>query len=259
MTLIGKTLVFVVLVIAVGICVFATATYTQRRPWFMPTPEGGVDKGNYFVTFALLKTEIDALGNAATAASGAWGANLRELEAKEKLRADRQARMFGVRNADGSVKTKGLLDFARQGNPKPGEPAADAPGFYRLKEDPATRLLDLTDLSATDPGPDKVPLRGADQLLARINADAKAQVDLAAQSQKLRQRQKELSGEIAILDTQVAKQRVIRDHQLNEAAYLAAFEINLVEQRQIVGSRQRQLVEEMKRFGAGPKAEPKGQ
>ena len=55
--------------------------------------------------------------------------------------------------------------------------------------------------------------------------------------------------------TQVAKQRVIRDHQLNEAAYLAAFEINLVEQRQIVGSRQRQLVDELRRFGTGPKGQ----
>lgn len=251
MTSIGKTLVFVVLVFGVGVAVLSAATYTQRPTWFKQPGEGGIDKGNTPLYFSELKKEIDALGNAAVAAGSAWGANKRQLEAAEALRAARAAQMFGVKNPDGTTRTKGLLDFAREGRQKAGMPEVDAPGFFNLKEDPATKLLDLNNTAETIQGPDKLPLRGADQLLARINADAKAGVELAEKSQKLRAQQKQLSADIALLDTRVAKQRTIRDHQLNEAAYLAAFEVNVNEQRKIATRRQAQLIDELKKFG-GP-------
>lgn len=250
MTFIGKLLVFLNLVLGVGIAVFATAVYAERPPWFLQTIDGGVDKGNTPYTFAQLKTDIDKLSGAATAASGAWSTNLKRVEAAEKLRAARQVKMFGATAKDGT-RTKGLLDYAREGNPGPGVAAADAPGFYNLEQDSTTKLLNLDDLSKTVTGPDKEPLRGADRLQSRIDADAKAAADLTVTSAKLLVRQTELSGDIGLVDTQLNKRRTIRDHQLNEAAYLAAFEINLTEQRATAGRRSAQLVTELKKFG-GP-------
>lgn len=255
-TYLGKALVFALLVFGVGVGVFATAAYTQRPTWFMEPPEGGIEKGHSPVYFKQLKTEIDTLGNAAVAASATWGANLRRVEAAEKLRADRAALMFGTKNPDGSVKTKGLLDFAREGNPGPGEPAADAAGFYHFKEDPATKLLDLTERSDVVKGPDGRPLRGTDRLLDRVTADAKAAEESAQMSLKLRRQLKVLGDEIGLVDTQVAKQRTIRDHLLNEAAYLAAFEVNVTEQRATAGRRRAQLEAELKKFGVAPGKNP---
>jgi hypothetical protein len=88
MTLIGKLLAFLNLIIGLGFVSFAATLYFQRPAWFEPIPEV-VDKGNAPVTFAQLKQEADNLGRAAGVASAGWGQQLKKLEALEARRSAR--------------------------------------------------------------------------------------------------------------------------------------------------------------------------
>ena len=259
MTFIGKLLVFLLLVLGIGCAVFATTTYTQRPPWFTKNAtEGGVDKGNVVYTFELLNSEIDALGKQAVAASQSWGAEYKALQAAEKTRADRQVKMFGATNKDGS-RTRGLLDYAAEGV-DPKDP--DSPAFFDLqeKEDPVTRLvlLDLDDRSKVVPSPDqpldakqKLPLKGTDTLQGRLVKDAAESQQYAETSVKLRAEQKQLGEQIVLTTTRIAKQTDIRDNLLNEAQYLADFEVNAAEQKDTVGRRRAQLRSRLSVFGIG--------
>ena len=259
MTFIGKLLVFLLLVLGIGCAVFAAATYTQRPPWFVKNAtEGGVDKGNVVYTFELLGGEIDALGKKAVAASRSWGAEHKALEAAEKTREERRIKMFGATNKDGT-RTRGLLDYAAEGV-DPKDP--DSPAFFDLqeKEDPATRLvlLDLDDRTKVVPSPDqpaaakqKVPLRGTDTLQGRLVKDAAESQQYAQTSVKLRQEQKQLGEQIVLTTTRMAKQTDIRDNLLNEAQYLADFEVNATEQKDTVGRRKAQLLRRLSVFGIG--------
>lgn len=253
MTFIGKLLVFLNLIVGIGIAVWSTAVYTQRPAAYGDIPDS-VDKGNSPVIFKQMAAEIDAAGKSAAAASAGWGRQLKVLEAAELLRDDRRVKMFGQVNRDGTKAKQGLIDYARGGN------KAGGAAFYNLKEDPATRLLNLSPTAAdVVKGPNNQPLRPADVLLAEYQRDALAiygtpdgegtftgglTQDIAA----LRAEQKRLGADVVTVERQVLAQLVIREDQRNEAAYLAAFEVNVAEQRETVVRRRDQLLRRLSVF-----------
>lgn len=249
-TTLGKFLVFANLVLGVGAATVGTTLYGQRPGWFDPPAEGGFDKGHAPVTFKGLAADIDAAGKAAQAAAAAWAAETNRLTAAEQARAARQLKMFGRTAADGK-RQPGLLDFARD-----GDPAFGGAGFFNLKADPATKLLDLDrrpDAKGKDGGlvigPDGLPLRGADTLLERFNVDSQAIIDLAAQDKKLRLLQRQLGAEVGAQEVRVLAQRVIRQNLLDEAAYLDDLRVNAAGDLDAVAARAAQLRRRLALFG----------
>ncbi|MBX9583135.1 MAG: hypothetical protein K2X87_22740 [Gemmataceae bacterium] len=246
MTTFGKLLVFANLVFGVGAATWALAVYSQRPGWFEPVPEGGPRPGGP-PSFASLAAEIDTLGKAAVSAGSAWTTQYNRLVQAEDVRAVRQAKMFG--GTVGGAKVPGLLAVARAG----GYPKAGDAAFFNLKDDPATKLLDLDPNPAEKGvvvlGPDGQPLRGADTLLAVFNAHAKRIAEAAAESTKLRAEQRKLGEAVADLETRVLKQREIRENVRTEAAYLAGLEVNTVGQLDWAKTRRDQLARRLAAFG----------
>jgi hypothetical protein len=251
MTFVGKTLVFLNLVAAIGAAVWATALYTNRPSYFVDIKESSIDKGNAPRTFPQMTAEIDARTRAANLAAANWGAQVKALQAAEAIRSDRHARMFGT-YPDGTrpAGVKGLIDYAHEG----GMPDANGGGFLNLVEDPATRLLDLSP-SLKDAasfkkvvvhGPDDQPLKGTDTLLDQFTKDAAEAEVQAFLSKKLRGELSLLGTRIVLVQSQVLKQREIRDNLNNEAAYLANFEINATLNKETYETRQRQLLERLR-------------
>lgn len=254
MTNFGKTLVFLNLILGIGAAVYSTSVYASRPPWFAD-PETSIDRGNKPLYFKQLAAEIDSQGKAGGFASARWGAELKGLEATEKLRADRHLRMFGTL-PDGTrpMNAKGLIDFAKED----GIPNADGGGFLILNADKATGLLNLNpDLS--DPksalvyGPDGKPLKGTGKLLDKFTADNEAAVGFANDSKKLRLETDMLGVQIGTTQTQIQKQRDIRDNLVNEAEYLKAFAINAGLNRATFQARRNQLLERLAPFRAQDK------
>jgi hypothetical protein len=238
MTLLGKILVFLNLILGIGAAVYATSVYTQRPTWYLETIEGGIDKGNAPLTFKQMAADIDAKSKQAALASATWGANLKALTQAEALRTKRYQQMFGT-DPDGTRTGggKGLIDLAHEG----GGPGGT--GFYNLAEDSTTKLLDLTpDPKNLVKGPDNQPLKGTDTLLNQFTEDGKEAETQAFLSLKLRQEQKTLGAQIVVVQSQVLKQREIRDNLVSEAAHLASFEINATLNRETYRARQRQLL-----------------
>jgi len=237
MTLIGKTLVFLVLVLGIGAAVFGTTLYTQRPGWFKDTKDDGIDKGNAPVNFAQLAADIDSQGKAAWSANLNWSTNYKAMEAVEAVRATRYEQMFGTK-LDGSKGAKGLLDYAQEGKEK-------GAAFLNLSEDSTTRLLVLNppeDAKTVVRGPDDQPLRGTDKLLDQFVADSKEVEAQALLSKMLRAEQKSLGDEIVFVQTKIYKQRDIRDNLVVEASRLEAFEVNASEHMQTVTRRRDQLI-----------------
>jgi hypothetical protein len=246
MTFLGKTLIFLNLIFGIGAAVVGTTVYTQRPGWFADTKEGGVDKGHSPQNFAQLAADIDSQGKAANLANVNWSANYKALTAAEATRDTRYERMFGTK-LDGVTKVgKGLLDYAREGNPK-------GASFLNLNEDPVTRLLDLNpaeDAKSIVRGPDDKPLSGTDTLLDQFVKDAAEAEVQALLSKKLRAVQKTLGDEIGVVQNQIYKQRDIRDNLVVEAARLDAFEVNATEHMQTVTRRRNQLIARLSPFRA---------
>ena len=236
-TAVGKALVFTTLILGVGVATLSISVYSQRPPWNDPAP-ANVDKGQKPLTFAMMSAEASSIGKSAAAASAAWGAEFQTLRAAENTRDKRR---------DDIAK---LLEIARkggQGNP-PGA------GFYQLKVDPATGLLDLTDRSTPVVGPDGQPLKGAENLLATYNARADEIDQLMRESTKLRREElKKLGDEVVLTENRLTKQRDIRRQLENEAAYLASLEINVAEQQSTATHRRDQLLGRLDRLNGLPK------
>ncbi|HXD87406.1 MAG TPA: hypothetical protein VN641_13000 [Urbifossiella sp.] len=254
MTALGKTLIFLNLILGIGAAVYSTSVYANRPPWF-EDPESNIDKGNKPLYFKQLAADIDAGGKAGGFASAAWGTQLKNLESKEKLRSDRYVRMFGtLPDGTRAAGSKGLLDYAHEGK----MPGAGAGGFVNLSEDPTTRLLDLNpDLKDVKNvivhGPDGLPLKGTDSLLEQFEKDSLLAEQQANLSKKLRAQVEALGLRIGTVQTQVHKQREIRDNLVNEAAYLENFRVNATLNRETFQARRNQLLERLAPFRAQDK------
>ena len=236
MTMFGKTLIFLNLVLGIGAAVFATSLYTQRPAWFADTKE--VAKGQAPLSFAQLAADIDSAGKAASLANVNWSTNYKALGLAETNRETRYERMFGTRLLDGSKGAKGLVDYAKEGNPK-------GPAFLNFNEDSTTRLLNLNpaeDAKSIVRGPDDQPLKGVDTLLDQFVKDSIEAEVQALLSKKLRAQQKTLGDDIVIVQNQIYKQRDIRDNLVVEASRLDAFEVNASEHMQTVTRRRNQLI-----------------
>lgn len=239
MTFFGKTLVFLNLIFGIGTAVFATSLYTNRPAWLVDTPDGP--------PYALkqLAADIDASAKSAGLANVAWSTNYKTLETAESDREKRHMRMFGT-SVDGTKGTKGLIDFAREGNPNPKSGA-----FLYLVEDPNSRLLNLNpveDAKTVIRGPDDQPLKGTDKLLDQFVADSAEAETQAFLSKKLRGEQKVLGDQIVDVQNKIYKQRDIRDNLVVEAARLDAFEVNATEHMGIVTRRRDQLINRLAPF-----------
>lgn len=253
MTFIGKLLIFLNLIVGIGAAVYSTSVYANRPVWFTAI-DGGVDKGNSPINFPQLTADIDAQGKAANLASAAWGTQLKSVQAAEELRAKRHVIMFGTLPNDTrpTANTKGLIGYARDGN----LPDAKGGGFLHLSEDPATRLLELspnlkdaaTFKKNVVHGPDDQPLKGTETLLSQFTMDSAEAETQAFLSKSLRARQKVLGSQIIAVQTQVHKQREIRDNLVNEALHLADFEINATLNRETFKNRQKQLQDRLAPF-----------
>lgn len=237
MTVFGKVLAFLNLVVGIGLAMWSVNLYTNRPSWF-DQPSDVVDKGNSPITFAQLKTEIDSLGKSAVSLSGKWGTGLTQVEQLEATKKDRQGKQAGrlliARNGDNTKKVQ---------------------AFTELVVDPATGLTDLNQYGAVVIGPPPPgeaagqPLRGSETLLARANADVAASIQVATQSKALRLEERKLAGEILVTETRYLKQTDIRENLTNEFLFLSAFEVSVYEDRETVFKRKAQLQRRLATFG----------
>jgi hypothetical protein len=197
-----------------------------------------VDKGNSPITFKQLKTEIDSLSKSATSLSGKWGTGLTQVEQLEVTRKDRQG------------KQAARLLIARN-----GDPAGKAAAFTELVVEPGTGLTDLSQYGAVVVGPPPpgeaagLPLRGSETLLATVNKDVAASIQVADQSKKLRLQERVLAAEIGATEVRYLKQTDIRENLTNEYLFLSAFEVSVYEDRETVFKRKAQLQRRLATFG----------
>ncbi|MBA4065419.1 MAG: hypothetical protein C0501_17235 [Isosphaera sp.] len=232
MTLIGKLLSLLNLLVGLGLLTWAVTTFTIRPGFFDPVPEGvtpgprPADKLEP-VTFAGEKREAELLFRQANLASGAWGDRFKLLTDLEKTRDARRA----------NYQTR--LEWARKGKDKGGV------GFFNEK-DPG-----VIPAGPEEPilGPDKQPLKGADVLEDQRAADVEALAKLAAQVQAARQKYAELGREIVRNDDRLVRMTAIRDQVQAEAFYLAAVEVTVYETRETVFRRKRQLDRRLAELG----------
>jgi hypothetical protein len=233
MTLIGKVLALVNLIIGIALVSWSVSLYVQRPAWFDPKPEG-VSPGHSPQTFAQLKDEIDTLGRAAAAASANWGAQRKRLEDLEARRASR-LKGFAER-----------LEWARNGHPM----SKDQTGFFEPVYESDTGLIDLT-APLGDPvkGPDELALKGADRLGTTLLADVNEVVKQAKASSASRDEFAKLGVNILQVESRLLKMGEIRDSVQAERFYLETFEVNVYETRETVLRRKRQLAARLAELG----------
>lgn len=237
MTAFGKLLAFLNLVVGLGLAMWSVNVYTNRPSWY-DEPSDVVDKGNSPLTFKQLKGEIDSLGKSAAFLSGKWGGELDTVKKREDTRKDRRE------------KHAARLVLARTGTNQ-GKTFA----FTELVVDPVSGLTDLGQFGAPVLGPPPPgetagqPLRGADTLLARANADIAASIKVANDSKALRLEEQRLAKDITATDIRYLKQTEIRENLTNEYLFLSAFEVNVYEDRETVFKRKGQLQRRLSIFG----------
>lgn len=251
MTLIGKFLAVLNLIVGIGMAIWATSLYTQRPTYFEPPPEGAVDKGNVVVTFKGMTAEIDALGKTATTATQNWGGALKSLKEMEKTRKERQAE-YDRR-----------IQVAWQGPVKAGSPQdlrAQGPAFYTDVRDERTGLIDITQV-VTDKkgnplpvyGPDGLVLQGADTLMdahrkevEAVHGDGKKNMGLLYEIKELREKQLMLQADIVKTEARVLKQFQIREEVQLEVLFLKDFRITVGSDQETVYARKKQLTERLR-------------
>jgi hypothetical protein len=223
MTLLGKLLTYLNVLVGLGLLTWAVSAFLLRPGYFDPAPDPAtVEKGSSPVTFDGLKKDADAYFRLANSSGGALGESFRALEQLEERREARR-RAYAQR-----------LDWARNGI-RPKDPLS--PGFF-LEKDPGVIPKEP---EPAEKGPDDKPLRGADTLEKQRAADVQALIDLSADVAKARLRYAELTKEIVRNDARLAAMTAIRDEVQAEAFYLAAVEVNVYEARETVLRRKRQL------------------
>lgn len=234
MTLLGKILAFVNLLIAMAMVSLSVTLYATRPGWLAAKPDVAYPPGQEAQNIAVLKDEIDTLGRAAVAASTDWGAQRTRLVGLEKLRADRK---------------KGYeqrLAWALDGrNPK--DP--NSPGFFEPVFEASTGLLDLNTVGQPIIGPDNQPLRGVNKLGTNRAADVREVNRLAKENSQLREEFQAIGTRILGTETRLLKMGVIRDAVQAELFHLASFEVNVYETRETVLRRKQQLMNRLAALG----------
>ena len=236
MTLLGKILAFLLFGIGIGIISWSASVYFQRPSWYDPAPDA-VDKGHSPITFAQLKQDIDSLGRAASVASASWGTQRKRLEDLEARRIERQ-KEYAQR-----------IVWMKTGNPKDKGNAFYHPVFEKDAAGKPTSVLDLTKLGEPVNGPDALPLKGADTLLANFSKDVDATIDYQKQKDALYKEYDRLGVDILSEETRLLAMSKIRDSVQAELFYLSSFEVNVYETRETVFRRKRQLDLRLRELG----------
>jgi len=230
MTLIGKLLAFMNLVIGLGLVSWSVSIYVSRPGWFDTIPEGGVDKGNTPISFDMLKQDIASQARAGAIAHTLWGVNLEALKQVEDLR---ETRLKGYAER---------RQWHKTGNPKAGGAGFFKPVFVKDSAGKDSSLLDLAALGDPINGSDAKPLRGAETLLANFTDDVNQVVKLSKQIATKLEDFDKLGIKISVEDARLLKMTDIRESVQAELFYLSSFEVNVYETRETVFRRQRQLV-----------------
>ncbi len=232
MTLIGKLLAFLNLIVGLGILSWSVSVYSQRPYWFGPIPDGVGPRQNP-ESFAQMKAEIDTLLETAKHANGNWGTQRKILEELEKKRIER-LKLYEER-----------LNWARNGNPKD-----NGNGFYEPVYEKDTGLLDLTTVvGAPIKGSDNLPLKGSEKLLSNFQNDVNEVVKFEQQIVMRRKDFKKLSELITRTEERLRSMTDIRDSVQSEKFFLETFEVNVYETRETVFRRKRQLVGRLAELG----------
>jgi hypothetical protein len=219
MTLIGKLLSFLNLVVGLGILSWSTLLYVQRPGSFDPAS----DSPNV-ENFATFKGQIEKLGEEAKAASSNWGRQRKILEELEGKRAERLKR-YDER-----------LKWAREGNPKDNNN-----GFYEPVYEKDSGLLDLNTVGRPIRGSDNQPLKGSETLLTNFSADVQEVAKLTEQIVAQREKYVALGSDIRLTEDKLLKMIVIREAVQAELFFLSTFEVNVYETRETVLRRKKQL------------------
>lgn len=243
MTAIGKLLALLNLVVGLGIMAWSVNVYVHRPAWFeKATPNERNDRA---LNFEQLKADALALTRSAGYASQSWGTNLKALEEREKVRADRKA-AYAER-----------LRWAHKGNPKdaidPGNPMSAGKGFYEPFIDPLTNLHELAPGAAPKGkavlGVDGRPLPGLDGLLGTLSGDTNRIAELTEQIGEQQKVFDKLSADVRATEDRAIRMGTIRDSVQAELFYLSTFEVDVYETRETVLRRVRQLRARLKELG----------
>jgi hypothetical protein len=228
MTLIGKFLALLNLLVGIGLVTWSVSLYVSTPTWFDEIPES-VSPGHNPRIFKQLQADITQLGNTAKAASSAWGAQLKIVEDLQARRADR-LKKFAER-----------LKWARVGKPDAEKPDLNGCGFFEPVYDKSTGLIDLTKRGDPILGPNNKPLRGSDTLMTNYSADVEEVARLSKLIVKQREAFQALSPVVLEKETELLKMGEIRDAVQSELFYLSSFEVNVYETRETVLRRKKQL------------------
>jgi hypothetical protein len=243
MTAIGKVLALLNLVAGLGIMAWSVNAYVHRPAWFEKPAAN--ERNDRALMFEQLKADALALTRTAGFASQSWGANLKVLEDREKVRGDRKA-AYAER-----------LRWAHKGNPKdlvdPGNPKSAGKGFYEPAIDPLTSLHDLAPGAAPKgkavTGVDGRPLPGIDGLLGSLAGDSNRIVELTEQIGEQQKAFDKLSAEVLATESRAIRMGAIRDSVQSELFYLSTFEVDVYVTNETVRRRLRQLRERLKELG----------
>ena len=236
MTLLGKLLAFLNLVVGLGIVSWATSVYFQRPSFFDPVTDS-VEKGNSPVTFAQFKQDIDSLGKAANAANAAWGMQEKILVDVEKRRADR-LKEYTRRIA-----------WMKTGNPDKGQAGFFEAVYEKDASGKPTSVLDITAIGNPIKGPNTLPLRGADTLLTAFSDDVAQVIKYEAQIKAKIEEFDAIGIEIRSEEGRLLAMSKIRESVQAELFYLSSFEVNVYETRETVLRRKKQLVTRLTELG----------
>jgi hypothetical protein len=224
MTLIGKLLAYLNLIVGLGILSWSVIIYTQRPGLLGPIPES-IGPRQYPENFAQMKAEAESLARLASAASGNWGAQRKVLEDLEKKHAER---LKGYEER---------LNWAKNGNPKD-----NGNGFYEPVYEKDSGLLDLTTVGAPIKGTDNLPLKGSEKLLANFQNDVNEVAKYEKQIVMNRNAYGKLSAEITRTEERLRSMIDIRESIQTELFFLVSFEVNVYETRETVLRRKKQLL-----------------
>jgi hypothetical protein len=222
MTLIGKLLAYLNLIVGLGILSWSVIIYSHRPGWFGPVPEA-IGPRQYPENFAQMKAEAESLAKLATEASRNWGTQRKILEELEKNRAERRTAY------------EERLKWAMNGDAKGN-------GFYEPVYEKDSGLLDLSTVGPPIKGSDNLPLKGAEKLLANFQNDVNEVVKYDKQIRKNRDDILAISKEVAQTEERLRSMTDIRESIQTELFFLVSFEVNVYETRETVFRRKKQLM-----------------
>jgi hypothetical protein len=232
MTLIGKLLAFLNLIVGLGILSWSVMIYTQRPGWFGEIPVNIPPRQNP-ENFKQMQADVDALALTASSASVNWGTQRRILIDLEEKRAKR---LKGYEER---------LKWTRTGNPKD-----KGNGFYELVYEEG--FINLDTPGAAIKGPDNEPLKAAENLLSTFQADVAESNKLADLITKQRKAFAAIAAGVNLFSTRLERMTAIRESVQAEEFYLKSFEVNVYETRETVLRRKKQLVGRLAELGGKP-------